>query len=179
MMGTQVVTYPATFDGKRSIPSPEVTALMLNLLKLSPTDKLLEIGTGSSSQTRAFAQTGAIIHSVELEPWIDTTIPVGECVYLHQGDGKDGLAEWAPFTAIAATCGVEQIPRAWLEQLADGGRLIAPVGDSKSQRLTLFVKQRGELVPRRIAAYVKFQMLREKPKPGKIPYQAKGAYALG
>jgi protein-L-isoaspartate(D-aspartate) O-methyltransferase len=168
-----------TFDGKRTIPSPAVTALMLDLLQLSPTDKLLEVGTGSGSQTKAFAQTGATVHSVELEPWIDTTVIVGECVYLHTGDGGDGLSGEAPFTAIVASCGVEQIPRAWLEQLSDGGRLVVPIGDSKCQRLTLFRKQGDELVPERIGGYVKFQMLRPKPKVRPAPYQAKGyPYAL-
>lgn len=165
-----------TFDGKRTIPSPEVTALMLDLLQLTAADKLLEVGTGSGSQTRAFAKTGAIVHSVELVPFVDPTITVGECVYLHQGDGLDGLPERAPFTAIVATCGVEKLPDAWREQLADGGRLVVPIGDSGCQKLTLFRKRGADLVPERVAAYTRFQMLGKKPKPGKIPYQAKDNY---
>lgn len=168
---------PPTFDGKRTIPSPHVTQLMLELLQLTPQDKVLEVGTGSSSQTRAFAQTGALIHSVELEPWIDPTVIVGECVYLHQGNGLAGLPEHAPFTAIVAGCGVTDVPKAWQEQLQDGGRLVAPVGDPACQRLTLFRKQGYDLIPQRVAAYVRFQMLKNPPKPGKIPYQAKHAHA--
>jgi len=150
---------------------------MGELLQLTARDKLLEIGTGSGTQTKDWAKSGAEVHAVELEPWVDPTIIIGECVYLHQGDGLDGLPKEGSFTAIVATCGVEQIPRAWVEQLAEGGRLVAPIGDAKCQRLTLFGKSDGELVPRRIAAYVRFQMLKAPPKPGKIPYQAKGVHA--
>lgn len=154
-----------TFDGARTIPSAEVTRVMLELLQLSPADKLMEIGTGSGFQTQAFADTGAEIHTVELEPWIDTTKVTGDCVYLHIRDGVEGLPNHAPFTAIVATCGIEQIPKAWAEQLCDGGRLVVPVGEPACQKLTKFRKHGLELIPERIAAYTRFQMLRDKPKP--------------
>lgn len=138
---------------------------MVDLLDLKPEDILLEIGTGSGFQTGVFAGFCNCIHSIELEPWIDPTQIIGEYVYLHAGDGAKGLPEFAPYTAIAATCGIEQIPKDWTDQLADLGRLVVPIGDAKSQRLTLFRKQNGEIIPERIGAYVRFQMLREKPKP--------------
>lgn len=164
-----------TFDGKRSIPSESVTAVMLDLLQLVPSDDLLEIGTGSGFQTGVWAAMGCTVHSIELEPWIDTTKMIGDCVYLWAGDGKEGLPGQAPFTAIVASCGIEQIPKAWTDQLADEGRLVAPIGDSSSQRLTLFRKENGELVPKRIGAYVRFQMLRDKPKQAPPKYQPIGA----
>ena len=168
-----------TFDGKRTIPSPEVTRIMLSLLQLTDSDKLLEIGTGSGIQTESWGQSGAEIHSIELEPWIDSTKVVGECVYLHSGDGRLGLPGEAPFTAIVATCGIEQIPREWTEQLADGGRLVAPVGEPKCQKLTLFRKIGGELVPERIGAYSRFQMLRQKPPQAEIKPRYKDRDASG
>lgn len=154
---------PITFDGRRTIPSAEVTRIMLELLELEAGDKVLEIGTGSASQTQEFAKTGAEVHSIELEPWVDPTQVTGDCVYLHTGDGARGLYTEAPFTAIVATCGVEQIPSSWRAQLSEGGRLVAPVGDVMAQRLTKFVKFEGSLVPVRVGAYVRFQMLREMP----------------
>lgn len=160
-----MLTIPTTFDGKRSIPSEAVTRVICDLLGLLPEDIILEIGTGSGFQTGVFAAFGATVHSVELEPWIDPTTTIGDYIFLYPGDGKLGLPEHAPFTAIVATCGIEQIPRAWTDQLAEGGRLVVPVGDSKAQRLTLFRKENGELVPKRIGAYTRFQMLREQPKP--------------
>lgn len=153
------------FDGKRTVPSLEVTELMLLMLDLRPEDIVLEIGTGSGYQTRRFAETGACIHSVELEPWIDTTKPVGDYVYLYSGDGIRGLPEHAPFTAIVATCGIAEIPQSWGMQLADGGRMVVPIGPSDCQKLTLFRKLNGELIPQRVGGYVRFQMLREPPKP--------------
>jgi len=154
-------TLPVTFDGRRAVPSPEVTRVMLELLELTKLDKVLEIGTGSGYQTSELAKSGAELHSIELEPWVDPTKITGECVFLHAGNGVTGLYSEAPFTAIVATCGVEQIPSAWRAQLTEGGRLVAPVGDSTVQRLTKFVKHDGSLVPVRIGAYVRFQMLRE------------------
>jgi protein-L-isoaspartate(D-aspartate) O-methyltransferase len=169
-----MLTLSPTFDGKRTVPNQRVTKIMGEMLALTPDDKLLEIGTGSGFQTAEWAKSGAEIHSIELEPWVDSTVIVGECVYLHSGDGHLGLPQEAPFTAIVATCGIEQIPREWIEQLAEGGRLVVPIGSPREQALALFTKRNGDLDPKRtVRGAVRFQMLREKPKPGKIPYQAK------
>jgi protein-L-isoaspartate(D-aspartate) O-methyltransferase len=165
-----------TFDGRRTVPSPEVRKLVLELLNLGPQDKVLEIGTGSGTMTQDFADTGAEVHSIELEPWVDTTQILGDCVYLHTGDGARGLSQFAPFTAIVATCGVEEIPRAWAEQLADKAKLVVPVGGSTSQRLTLFRKEGLELIPERVAAYVRFSMMREKHSPKPPRYQPFGTH---
>lgn len=165
---TLIAPLSPTFDGKRTIPSAQVTERMLELLDLTPADKVLEIGTGSGFQTRELAKTGAEIHSIELEPWVDPTVIVGECVFLHTGDGHYGLKHEAPFNAIVASCGVEEIPDAWRNQLAEHGRLVVPIGDAQIQRLTLFRKENEVLIPIRIAAYVKFQMLRQPPKPKPI-----------
>jgi protein-L-isoaspartate(D-aspartate) O-methyltransferase len=167
-------TLPTIFDGKRAIPSPECRALIHQMLQLGPSDKVLEIGTGSGTQTGEFGATGAEVHSIELEPWVDSTKIVGDCVFLHSGDGINGLPNHAPFTAIVATCGVEQIPKAWADQLGDGGRLVVPIGDSASQRLTIFRKEGSELVPVRVAAYVRFSMMRERPSPKAPKYQPDG-----
>lgn len=145
------------------------------MLGLGPKDKVLEIGTGSGTMTNEFAATGAEVHSIELEPWIDTTQIIGDCVYLHTGDGAKGLPQHAPFTAIIVTCGVEQIPKAWAEQLVRNGRLVAPIGDSKSQRLTLFRNGESGLYPTRVVAYVRFQMMRERPSPKPPKYQPNAA----
>lgn len=167
-----------TFDGRRTIPSPECRALIRQMLNLGPKDKVLEIGTGSGTQTNEFAATGAEVHSIELEPWVDSTVITGDCVFLHTGDGINGLPNQAPFTAIVATCGVADIPRAWGEQLAAGGKLVVPIGDAASQRLTLFSKStHGELVPQRICAYTRFSMMKERPSPKPPKYQPEGVNA--
>lgn len=160
-----------TFDGKRTIPSQECRALIRQMLNLGPKDKVLEIGTGSGTQTSEFGATGAEVHSIELEPWVDSTKITGDYVFLHSGDGINGLPNQAPFTAIVATCGIEQIPKAWADQLGNGGRLVVPIGDVASQRLTLFRKDKSELVPVRVSAYVRFSMMRERPSQKSPKYQ--------
>lgn len=142
------------------------------MIGITKADKVLEIGTGSGTQTSEFGETGAEVHSVELEPWVDSTKIVGDYVFLHQGDGKQGLPEQAPFTAIVATCGVEQIPDPWIRQLSsEGGRMVVPIGSPECQKLTLFRKYGDELVPVRVAAYTRFSMMRDKPKPKPPRYQ--------
>jgi len=166
-----VASLVPTFDGRRTIPSPEVRKLVLEMLQLTPEDKVLEIGTGSGTMTQQFTDTGAEVHSIELEPWVDSTKITGDCVFLHTGDGKYGLPAFAPFTAIVATCGIEEIPRAWIDELGDTGRMVVPIGTADSQRLVLFRKQGSDLYPVRVAAYVRFQMMREKPSPKPPKYQ--------
>lgn len=166
-----------TFDGRRTIPSPECRALIRQMLNLGPKDKVLEIGTGSGTQTNEFAATGAEVHSIELEPWVDTTQIVGDCVYLHTGDGVKGLPEFAPFTAIVCTCGINQIPDAWPPQLSERGRVVAPIGDSSSQRLTLLHKRGEDLLPIKVLAYVRFSMMKERPSPKPPKYQPEGVNA--
>lgn len=141
------------------IPDQAVTDLMLSLLELKPTDKLLEIGTGTGTQTAEWQKYAGEVHSIELEPRYKVREVLGPSVYLSHGDGAKGLPDVGPFDAIAATCGLKEIPQPWEEQLKDGGRLVAPVGDPKVQRLTLYRKRGHNLIPERIAAYVRFVMM--------------------
>ena len=136
---------------------------MGQMLKLTHEDKLLEIGTGSASQTVEWAKSGCEVHTIELqpvtEPW--RVFTGKDQVYAHIGNGKFGLPQEAPFSAIVATCGVESIPDAWTDQLKPLGRLVVPLGNSSCQRLTLFEKDEdGRFIPQRIAGYVRFSMMR-------------------
>lgn len=154
---------PASLTDGRTVPSPEVTKIMYSMLELGPKDKLLEIGTGSASQTVEWAKSGCEVHTVEVKPVIEPwRIAEGlDQVYCHMGDGKLGLPKEAPFTAIVATCGVEKVPDSWIDQLAQDGRLVAPIGSSSVQKLTLMRKtEYGSLVPQKIAGYVRFSMMR-------------------
>ena len=130
---------------------------MLELLALGPDDKLLEIGTGTAYQTECWAATGCAVYSLELKPLIpadDSFAPIR----LRVGDGKLGLPGDAPFSAIVATCGFKDIPDPWKRQLAEGGRMVVPVGDQTIQKLTLFRKVSGEVKAERVAAYTRFVM---------------------
>jgi protein-L-isoaspartate(D-aspartate) O-methyltransferase len=144
-----------------AIPPARVTEIMLELLDLQPTDKLLEIGTGSGTQTAEFAKHCKEIHSIELSQ-VACADYLGNATYLRTGNGALGIPEEAPFNAIVATCGVQDVPSAWKEQLAEGGRLVVPIGSPEVQKLTVFRRKNGIVEPSRIGAYVRFMMMREK-----------------
>jgi protein-L-isoaspartate(D-aspartate) O-methyltransferase len=145
-------------DPPRAIPSKEVTRLMLEMLQLKPTDKLMEIGTGSASQTGIWSEHCKEVHTVELKAF-NRCDSLGNHVFFREGDGKDGIPAEAPFDAIVVTCGTEQVFPAWREQLAEGGRLVAPIGKADIQRLTLFSKMAGIVLPVKVGGYVRFQMM--------------------
>lgn len=159
-----VVELVRTFDDGeriRAIPVREVTNLMLELLQLKPTDKLMEIGTGSCTQTAIWAEKCAEVHTIELRAF-NRCEALGNHVFFREADGKDGIPSEAPFNAIVCTCGVTEIPIEWEKQLADGGRMVVPIGGADLQRLTLFTKKQGVISAVKIGGYVRFSMM-EKP----------------
>lgn len=127
----------------QTISQPLVVARMLELLELTPQDSVLDVGTGSGYHAALLALLAGEVFTIERHPELSelarTTI---DELGLHNvqyfvGDGWEGLPDQAPFDAVnvAAATGAE-LPRALEEQLAPGGRLVAPVGES-SQNLTL------------------------------------------
>lgn len=149
----------AVFKDGRTVPSTEVTELMAEMLQLHPGEKLLEIGTGSGMQTEVWTRFGCEVHTIECKPVVDPERRGLKQVYAHLGDGKNGLPQEAPFDAIVATCGARKLPEAWIQQLREGGRIVAPIGTPESQSLVLLRKKDGQLEPERIGAYVRFSML--------------------
>lgn len=149
-----------TFESEgrvRAVPEHRVTELMLEMLELKPTDKLMEIGTGSGTQTKMWEQYAGEVHTIELHP-IETCDYLGKSTYIHAGNGLKGLPEIAPFDAIVATCGVKDIPSAWGDQLKEGGRIVVPIGYPDLQRVTLFKKLRGVLEAVRVGCYARFSL---------------------
>lgn len=162
-----MLTIAPHYEGKISIPSPEVTQLMLDALDVKPGERVLEIGTGSGYQTFRLQQTGAEVYSIELRPQFQ---PVGQFgkVHLRVGDGSLGLPDEAPYDAILASCGVSELPKAWMEQLTVDGMIVAPVGTPEVQRLVLFKSESFHVKPVRTLAYVRFMMMDDSPKPKPI-----------
>ena len=148
--------FPLSIGHKQTISQPFIVAYMTEALKLSPGEKVLEIGTGSGYQAAILAELGVQVFSIEIvEPLAlyarENLSKSGyDHVRLRAGDGYQGWQDESPFHGIILTAAPDHIPTPLLEQLAVGGRLILPVGDS-SQNLVLIRRtekayQRTELL---------------------------------
>jgi protein-L-isoaspartate(D-aspartate) O-methyltransferase len=130
----------------QTVSQPFIVALMTELLDVRQDDKVLEIGTGSGYQTAVLARLTNRLYSIEVLPDLARDaaarlLRVGaEDVHLRQGDGSLGWPEEAPFDRIMVTAAPHRLPVAFLEQLAPGGLLVAPLGPSSDQQLMLWQK---------------------------------------
>ena len=102
---------------------------------------MLDVGTGSGYQAAVLAELAAEVHSVERIPELAERARAalaGTGVRVHVGDGTRGLPEEAPFDAVVVAAAAAEAPAALLEQLAEGGRLVIPVGPPSGQRLRIY-----------------------------------------
>ena len=147
---------PLPIGHGQQISQPLVVALMTELLKLTPKSKVLEIGTGSGYQAAVLQTVAGDVYSIEiLEPVAkqgakNLRAAGYEQVHLRIGDGYQGWSEAAPFDGIIVTCGPDHVPEPLEEQLAEGGRLVIPVGPLGKQTLVLIVKEQGQLRRREV-----------------------------
>lgn len=138
---------------EQTTSQPSLIAQMLWLLELRPGDKVLEIGTGSGYQTALLAALGwAEVYSVEIIAPLaaqaaERLQALGyTAVHLKVGDGTRGWPEHAPYAGIIVSAAPEQVPAPLLEQLAEGGRLVIPVGMAgQEQTLWKLVKHAGTI----------------------------------
>ena len=137
-------------DGQ-TISQPFVVAHMTEVLRLGSSDKVLEIGTGSGYQTAVLSLLAGEVYTVERLAWLSEqaqeTLKETGChnVFFRIGDGSLGWPEAGPFDAILVTCAAPHVPPPLIEQLADGGRLVVPVGPRGYQDLVL-VCRKGDVV---------------------------------
>jgi protein-L-isoaspartate(D-aspartate) O-methyltransferase len=134
----------------QTISQPYIVALMTQLLKVQPTDRVLEIGVGSGYQTAVLAELANEVIGVERIPALaqEAEARLHEMGYqnlaVHVGDGTEGFAQAAPYDAILAAAVAPTIPEPLIEQLADGGRLVIPVGDHDDDQYIERVYRRGK-----------------------------------
>ncbi|HTU25031.1 MAG TPA: protein-L-isoaspartate(D-aspartate) O-methyltransferase [Pirellulales bacterium] len=130
----------------QTISQPYMVALMTEALELAGSEKVLEVGTGSGYQTAVLSQLAAKVVSIERHPALaDLAAQRLKRLGIHNvelrvGDGTLGSEADAPFERIIVTAAARVVPPALLEQLVVGGRIVIPVGDSRSQSLTVVEK---------------------------------------
>jgi protein-L-isoaspartate(D-aspartate) O-methyltransferase len=143
------VALPIGFGQTASQPS--LQALYMQVLRLRPADRVLEIGTGSGFQTAVLSQLVAHVCSIERINELSARARAAlddlrvNNVALLVGDGTVGWSRFAPYEAILVGAAAPAIPPALIEQLAPGGRLLIPLGDRVEQQLTL-VRKQGDAV---------------------------------
>lgn len=149
--------HPLPIGYEQTISQPYVVAFMTEALRLRPTDRVLEIGTGSGYQAAVVAEICDSVFSIEIVPELAQTASkllkqLGyENVEVKCGDGYQGWPQKAPFDAIIVTCSPTKIPQPLKDQLKEGGKMIIPVGSPESgQQLYLIKKEKGRLIEKAI-----------------------------
>jgi len=138
----------------QTISQPYIVAYMTEALGIEPHHRVLEIGTGTGYQTAVLAMLARCVLTIERLPELSKR--AAAClaelnlsnVFFRIADGTAGWPEEAPFDRIIVTAAAPGIIPALVDQLADGGKLLAPIGDEPQQRLTLIEKVKGRLIER-------------------------------
>jgi protein-L-isoaspartate(D-aspartate) O-methyltransferase len=142
----------------QTISGPFVVASMTEALEPKPTDRVLEIGTGSGYQAAVLSPLVGMVYSIEIHEPLGTRAArtldrLGyRNVVTKVGDGFLGWPEHAPFDKIIVTCSPEDVPQPLVDQLAEGGRMVIPLGQRYDQALVLLRKQDGKLSKEALAS---------------------------
>ena len=143
--------HPLPIGHGQTISQPYIVAFMTEQLEPKPTDRVLEIGTGSGYQAAVLAEMVAQVYTVEIVEDLARRAAADlkrlgyTNVHVRAGDGYRGWAEAAPFDSIIVTCAPEHVPQPLTDQLKDGGCIIIPVGRAWNQELVLLRKRGGKL----------------------------------
>lgn len=147
---------PLPIEEGQTISQPYIVAFMTEALRLKPSDKVLEIGTGSGYQTAILSEICKSVYTVEIyeslgEKAKQLFAELGyDNIKCKIGDGYKGWQQFAPFDAIIVTCSPTHIPQPLKDQLAEGGKMIIPVGESSVQALVLLEKKKGKIKEKKV-----------------------------
>lgn len=143
--------FPLSIGEGQTISQPYMAALMTQCLNLRGQEKILEIGTGSGYQTAILALLGWQVYSVERIPSLAEKAKkllkkMGyDNVKIFVGNGTVGLEQYAPYDRILVTAGAKDIPPPLIQQLAEEGIMVIPVGNAYSQELMVVKKKDGKI----------------------------------
>ena len=152
---------PLPIGDGQTISQPFIVAFMTERLEPKPTDRVLEIGTGSGYQAAVLAELVAHVYTIEIVEDLAKRAAADlkrlgyTNVTVRAGDGYQGWAEAAPFDAVIVTCAPERVPQPLINQLKNGGRLIIPIGSSWNQELVL-LRKRGVKLEQQAVLPVQF-----------------------
>ena len=156
LVGEAYNDHPLPIGHKQTISQPYIVALMTEALELTGKEKVLEIGTGSGYQTAILAELADAVYTVEriellLEKSKDLLQSLGyKNIFFKAYDGTLGWEDFAPFDAIMVTAGAPKVPDPLLKQLADGGRIIIPIGNKYSQDLIKVTRVKDRFVEKNL-----------------------------
>lgn len=159
--------YPVQIGEGQTISQPYIVAYMTEALKLRPSDKVLEIGTGSGYQAAVLAELCSEVYTIEIFGSLAKQAEklLNELgyknIHVKTGDGYLGWPENAPFDGIIVTCATGKVPQALLDQLKEGGRLVIPIREMAYQELKCFTKTNGQIVEERLLPVRFVPMLKE------------------
>jgi protein-L-isoaspartate(D-aspartate) O-methyltransferase len=158
---------PLPIGHGQTISQPYIVALMTEALELGPQDRVLEIGLGCGYQTAILAKLAGKVYAIEriaalFEKGRANLMKIGmDNIVLKLGDGRLGWPQEAPFDAILVAAYGISVPERLREQLAPGGRLIMPVGDSQGQQLILYRRDPRGMVTSQVLVGCRFVPLVE------------------
>ena len=163
---------PLPIGSGQTISQPFMVAYMTQTLQLKTSDRVLEIGTGSGYQAAVLSQMIDTVFTIEIvDNLAQRAIQKLKNLNIHNvavkiGDGYYGWQEKAPFDAIIVTAGAESIPLFLVEQLAENGRMVIPLGPHKGVRqLMLLKKKNGKIKSRKLMSVRFVPFVREKQQP--------------
>jgi protein-L-isoaspartate(D-aspartate) O-methyltransferase len=148
---------PLPIGSGQTISQPSIHARYLEILELKGSERVLEIGTGSGYQTVLLSHLVAQVFTIERIAALYTMAREAMAragarnVSMLLGDGTVGWREYAPYDAILVSAGGPNIPQPLIEQLAEGGRMLVPVGGREEQTLKLVTKRGGQIVTTDVA----------------------------